>query len=177
MKEISAQELYKKIQEADFLKTCVVVDVRVPGEYQSEHIASAVNIPLPELPRRIDELRAYEKVYVHCETGGRSGEACQLIEKLSLDNWVNVHGGITAWKQAGLPVITGTHMSLFRQIMITAGFLVALGIGLSFVSLWFLIISGFVGLGLMFAGITNNCGMAIILRKMPWNNKKDFHAA
>jgi hypothetical protein len=60
-----------------------------------------------------------------------------------------------------------------RQVQITAGSLVALGTALGwFVSPWFLILSGFVGCGLMFAGLSGWCGMAMMLGRMPWNRVK-----
>jgi hypothetical protein len=54
-------------------------------------------------------------------------------------------------------------------VRIAAGSLVVLGVGLSVVSPWFVLLAGFVGAGLVFAGITNTCGMGMLLAKMPWN--------
>ncbi len=83
---------------------------------------------------------------------------------------VNVEGGTLAWDQAGYPVIRGRKvMSLERQVRIAAGSLVLTGIGLSFLHPWLLGISAFVGAGLVFAGITDTCGMGMILARMPWN--------
>jgi hypothetical protein len=61
-------------------------------------------------------------------------------------------------------------ISIERQVRIVAGSLVALGIALgAFISPWFLLISGFVGMGLVFAGITDSYAMGMLLASMPWN--------
>ena len=84
---------------------------------------------------------------------------------------MNVEGGTQAWEQAGLPVVRGKKtISLERQVRIAAGALVFLGTILgAAVSPYLLIIPGFVGAGLVFAGITDTCGMGMMLAKMPWN--------
>jgi hypothetical protein len=71
----------------------------------------------------------------------------------------------------GLPVNRGPQaISLERQVRIVAGSLVVLGTGLgALVSSWFLVLSGFVGMGLVFAGITDSCAMGMLLARMPWN--------
>jgi hypothetical protein len=84
---------------------------------------------------------------------------------------VNVEGGTQAWDQAGLPVIRGEKtISLERQVRIAAGLLVVSGTALgAFVHPYFLGLAAFVGAGLVFAGITDTCGMGMILARMPWN--------
>jgi len=170
MKEINVQELYTKMQDSNFESDSVVVDVRVPGEHKSERIASTINIPLNRLEEYKEELQKYTNVYVHCETGGRSGDACKKLQDMMLDNWVNVHGGIAAWKDENLPLLSSTHMSMQRQVMIAAGSLVLIGTILALlINMWIIGIAIFVGAGLVFAGVTNNCGLALVLQKMPWN--------
>ncbi len=84
---------------------------------------------------------------------------------------VNVEGGTQAWDQAGLPVVRGQQaMSLERQVRIAAGSLVVLGSALgAFVSPYWIGLAAFVGAGLVFAGITDTCGMGMLLARMPWN--------
>ena len=84
---------------------------------------------------------------------------------------VNVQGGTAAWEQAGLPVVRGKKaVSLERQVRIVAGFLALTGALLGFfVNIHFIWLSAFIGAGLMFAGITDTCGMGMMLAKMPWN--------
>jgi len=78
-----------------------------------------------------------------------------------------------------LPVVRGKKsIPLERQVRIAAGFLVLLGAVLGFfVHPYFIGLSAFVGAGLMFAGITDTCGMALVLAKMPWNQVKDEEAS
>ncbi len=75
-----------------------------------------------------------------------------------------------AWEQAGLSVTRGKKaISLERQVRIAAGLLVLIGVGLSFVHPYWIGLSAFVGAGLTFAGITDTCGMGLLLARMPWN--------
>ncbi len=167
--EITPKELYKKMQDPDFRKKSIVVDVRVPGEHRAERIPSTLNIPLDKLKTFKKELEGYENVYFHCETGGRSENACSLLEQERLYSWVNIDGGLEGWKSENLPVIKGRGISMQRQVMISAGFIVLVGSILAMFKIGFIAVTLFVSLGLIFAGITNNCQMAKILRRMPWN--------
>jgi hypothetical protein len=90
-----------------------------------------------------------------------------------LTDVVVLEGGITAWAGAGLPVVRGRKtMSLERQVRIAAGALVFIGSVFGyFVNPAFIALSAFVGAGLVFAGITDTCGMAMMLAKMPWNTR------
>jgi len=85
-----------------------------------------------------------------------------------------VEGGTNAWIAAGLPVIRGRKtISIERQVRIGAGSLVVIGTGLGrFVHPAFYILAAFVGAGLVFAGVTDICGMANVLAKAPWNRTK-----
>jgi len=77
--------------------------------------------------------------------------------------------------KAGLPLASSikTRWSLERQVRLIAGLLVVLGAVLALtVSPFWVYLSGFVGLGLTFAGLTDICAMGILLAKMPWNGVK-----
>ena len=116
--------------------------------------------------------RAQEPLYVICRSGGRSAQACKAFANAGFENVVNVDGGTLAWIAAGLPVNRGTKkmISLERQVRIVAGLLIVAGTVLAAaVNPWFLVIPGFVGAGLTFAGLSNTCGIGMILAKMPWN--------
>ena len=83
-----------------------------------------------------------------------------------------LEGGLSAWKEAGLPTRLDRKqpIELQRQVMIVAGSLVVTGLLLgAFVSPWFAAISAFMGCGLVFAGISGWCGLAKFLMLMPWN--------
>ena len=97
--------------------------------------------------------------------------AVKKFHAAGVENAVVVEGGLQAWMDAGLPVIRGKNvMSLERQVRIAAGTLVFVGTILSVgLSPWWLILPGFVGAGLVFAGLTDTCGMGMLIAKMPWN--------
>lgn len=79
------------------------VDVRTPAEYAAGHAARAINIPLDELPGKLDRLEKNEPVYVICRTGRRSREASDILVKNGYAWVFNVSGGMDAWTAAGLP--------------------------------------------------------------------------
>jgi rhodanese-related sulfurtransferase len=112
-----------------------------------------------------------ETLYVVCRTGSRGEKACEKFRQAGFTNVVNVDGGTLACEQAGLPVVRGKKaMSLERQVRIAAGSLVLIGAVLSwFLHPAFIGLSAFVGAGLIFAGITDTCGMGMMLARMPWN--------
>jgi rhodanese-related sulfurtransferase len=87
---------------------------------------------------------------------------------------VVVVGGTLAWTAAGLPVVRGEAkmISLERQVRIAAGALVATGAVLAqVVHPGFIWLSGVVGAGLVFAGITDFCGMGLLIARLPWNRR------
>ncbi len=151
-----------------------LIDVRTPAEYREVHASCARLVPLDELdPAALLAGRKSmeEPLYVICRTGNRASKAGEKLVAAGHGNVVNVEGGTLAWEAAGLPVVRGKKtISLERQVRIVAGALVFLGslLGGLVNPLWFLL-SGFVGAGLVFAGITDTCGMAMILARMPWN--------
>jgi rhodanese-related sulfurtransferase len=87
--------------------------------------------------------------------------------------------GMYAWEQAGLPVNRGKAvLSLERQVRIAAGLLVLTGTILgTWVHPGFYGLAAFVGAGLTFAGLTDWCGMAMLLAKMPWNQRSGVQCA
>jgi len=106
MNSISVQELQTILKATNADGEVLVIDVRSPDEYQDIHIENVRNIPLDELENRMDELRGHKNVYIHCGTGGRSAEACSFLQGLDVPNVFNVDGGIEAWEEAGLPVVS-----------------------------------------------------------------------
>lgn len=151
-----------------------IIDVRTPAEYSGAHLKGAINIPLDKLNPEslIPEIREAEAVYVICQSGARSAKACQSIS--TMNNLISVTGGTLAAESAGLEIVKSQYqvISLERQVRIAAGALVLIGATLALtVNSNFLYLSAFVGAGLIFAGLTNTCGMAILLGKMPWNQR------
>ena len=150
-----------------------LLDVRTPVEFREIHADCARNVPLDRLDAqaiRAERSDPGKPLYVICRSGNRARQACEKLAAAGL-NVVNVAGGTLAWDAAGLPVIRGKKaVSLERQVRIVAGFLVVVGAVLAIaVHPYFAGLSAFIGAGLMFAGITDTCGMAMLLAKMPWN--------
>ncbi|HBE69076.1 MAG TPA: sulfurtransferase [Planctomycetaceae bacterium] len=178
MQIITPQAAQKRLQESG----ARLIDVRTPAEFQEVHAEQACNVPLGS-----DEFSALCKaasqddttVLLICKSGSRSAQACKQLQQAGMADPISVDGGTQAWDAAGLPVLRGKKvMSLERQVRIAAGSLVLLGVLLSvFVSPWFVWLSGFIGAGLVFAGVTDTCGMGMMLAKMPWNQVKPASSA
>ena len=153
-----------------------LIDVRTPAEFAELHIEFAKNLPLDSFNvREFLSSRPANPgpLYIICRSGARADIICSQLEKAGAKP-INIKGGTAAWDGAGLPVIRGAGhvMSLERQVRIAAGGLVAIGTALAyFISPAWMALPGLVGAGLVFAGITDTCGMAILLSKMPWNRR------
>ena len=168
MKSIKVTDLKKKLETGEAL----LVDVREPSEYAAEHIEGSCHIPLGEIS--LDKLpKKSGAIVIHCKSGMRSSTACQKL--LNLDPNLELYtleGGIMAWKDAGYTVkhSPGAMISIERQVQIIAGTLVTMGVFLgSTVNSSFYGLAAFIGLGLIFAGVSGWCGMAKFLATMPWN--------
>ena len=152
-----------------------IIDVRTPGEFAAAHVPRASLIPLDQLDAAAFlEARGQQSkpIYVLCQTGGRARKAIEKFERAGFDHCVLVEGGTEAWIDAGLPVIRGASkaLPLMRQVQITVGLVSAIGAALALaVNPWFAIIPLLMGCGLLFAGLTGTCGLALLLVKMPWN--------
>jgi rhodanese-related sulfurtransferase len=163
---------FNRVRQAD--PSTRLIDVRTPGEFASVHAEGAVNVPLDRVNAdAVQGIRgnATSPLYVICKSGSRAAKACEALIHQGMGDVISIEGGTDAWTAAGLPVVRGKGViSLERQVRIGAGFLALLGTLLgAFVHPGFLALSGFVGAGLIFAGVTNWCGMALMLAKAPWN--------
>lgn len=168
MKTISPQDAAALLRDG-----ATLVDVREPDEHARARIPGARNLPLSRLEEAELAVHDGKPVVFHCRSGARTaGNADRLGAKAGLCEAYIVEGGLDAWKQAGLPVATDRRqpLELMRQVQIAAGSLVVLGVLLgALVSPWLYALAGFVGAGLVFAGVTGTCGLANLLRLMPWN--------
>lgn len=175
MKTVTVREL-AELQRAN--PQLELLDVRSPAEFDEVHVSFARNIPLDQL--RPAELvaagngRRERPLYVICRSGKRSQMAAERILATGFDGVFNVEGGTQAAVEAGLPVIrSGSRvMSIENQVRATAGALVVTGVAVGFWHWSGLVLAGLVGGGLVFAGLTDTCGMGLILMQMPWNRKK-----
>ena len=167
--DVTPEEL-KRWLDAD---QCVLIDVREDAEHREERIAGAQPMPLSRFdPQKLRAAHAGKRIVFHCKGGKRSTSACQRFSD-GEEQTQQLAGGIDAWKAAGLPTVKPDNpprIPIMRQVLLSAGTLVTLGLALGwFVHPGFLLLSAFVGCGLMFSGLTAWCGMAMLLGKMPWN--------
>ena len=150
-----------------------LLDVRTPGEYESVHIQGAYNVPLDTLGEHGAEVRAHveEPVVLICQAGGRARQAEEVLKQAGMPNLHVLDGGMNAWLASGLVVRRGAkRISLERQVRIVAGSMAALGGVLALtVSAWFGLLPMVVGSGLVFAGVTDKCSMALVLARLPYN--------
>ncbi len=146
----------------------LVVDVRLPAEYRAVHLEPSMLLPLDELARRRAELPRERELVLVCRTGARARLAAADLTGFSTRV---LEGGLVAWQEAGHPVVEGkAHISLERQVRMLAGGLACIGGMLAVtVSPWFGLLPAFIGAGLVYAGATDRCGMAMVLAKLPYN--------
>jgi rhodanese-related sulfurtransferase len=147
-----------------------VIDVREPMEFAGGFIAGSLNVPLSRLAEA--DLPQGPLVLV-CQSGNRSAKGVQtLLQRGHAHSVRDLEGGIPSWQQAGLPLrkLRNAPLPLMRQVQIAAGSLVLLGLILSHtVAPAWILLTWFVGAGLVFAGVSGFCGMARLLALMPWN--------
>lgn len=167
MTSITAAQL-ARLQQT---QTVHLIDVRSPVEFGALHAQGATNIPLDHLQ---PESLAYcngDPVYLICKSGIRARRGMDKLAESGFDNMVLVEGGTDAWKAAGLPIEKGRRaLGVDQQVRIVAGAMALLGsaivlsghtLGLALVAM--------MGTGMIYAGITDTCGMASLLARMPWN--------
>ena len=153
----------------------VLLDVRSPAEFRQVHVEGAINLPLEKVSeaavKKILQEKASSVVVLLCAAGTRARKAAEQLEQADL-KLVVITGGTNACLQLNIPVIRGENktISIERQVRIAAGFITFAGVVLGFtVHPNFFYLSGFIGAGLMFAGITDWCGMGLLIAKAPWN--------
>ncbi len=151
-----------------------LVDVRTPNEFQERNIKGSLNVPLGSLLEQFSELKGRDNIVLVCAAGARAEKARCLLESRGIQAHV-LEGGIGEWERCGLPVERGESrgLSLERQVRVVAGTLVSTGSLLALtVDPRYAILSGLVGCGLVFAGVTDTCGLAMLLTKLPYNNRR-----
>jgi rhodanese-related sulfurtransferase len=155
-----------------------LIDVRTAAEFESAHIPGSYNVPLDQLPEHREVLRSHltGPTVLVCRSGTRARQAEQLLREVDLTALHVLDGGVTAWEQAGLPINRGRQRwSMERQVRGVAGGLVltgVLGSAIAWPPLKWL--AAFVGGGLLFSAITDSCGMAALLGRLPWNRAATY---
>lgn len=165
---ISVSELCQLLSSED----CQLIDVREPIEHAESHVAGARLIPLGQIEARAAEIDRTKPVVVMCQAGKRGQAASEKLQQLGFPEVRNLEGGMLAWKAAGKPCAAGEKkvFPLMRQVQIVIG---AFVLGGSLLTLYvdprWVYLPMFFGAGLIFAGTTGFCGLAILMAKMPWN--------
>jgi rhodanese-related sulfurtransferase len=166
--KLSPQEVQTRLAAG----RAVLVDIREADEFARAHVRGALSQPLSALEQAHLTVDPGTDVIFTCRTGMRTAGACdRLAARVESDAYV-LDGGLDAWSKAGLPVEENHRapLEINRQVQITAGLLILVGVLLGFVvaPAWFGL-SAFVGAGLTFAGLTGTCAMARLLMLAPWN--------
>ncbi len=152
-----------------------LIDIREPDEHARENIPEAHLMPLSAIENgaRLGPLDPHDVVIFHCQSGMRSSQHAQKLAALAEPAQVKLlAGGLEAWKKGGQEVLADKSQPLpiMRQVQIVAGTFILLGVVLGYkVNSGFFLLSGFIGAGLLFAGISGFCGMARLLAWLPWN--------
>ncbi|WP_069884237.1 rhodanese-like domain-containing protein [Streptomyces luteocolor] len=165
-------------QAAERLSTYTVIDVRTPGEYAGGHVPGAYNIPLDHLPAALPTLKAAAArgdLLIVCASGNRSAAACAQLAAAGISA-ADLGGGTAAWIDAGHHVDPDETVRpawpMERQVRLAAGSLVVTGLALGAryrSARW---LSAAIGGGLVFSAVTNTCGMAAVLARLPHNQPR-----
>ncbi len=168
VQEIKPEEARRWLREG----RAELIDVRDSGERDQLRIPEARWIPLAGLEAGL-KVEPHDKIGIfHCRSGGRTRTHADRLEGVGYPETYTLEGGIMAWKKAGYPVVSDSKapIEIMRQVQIAAGGLVLLGVILgTWVDAGFFWLSGFIGAGLVFSGVTGSCGMAMMLAKLPFN--------
>lgn len=153
-----------------------LIDVRTPVEFAEVHVRGARNVPLDRLDPtalKAETAGPSRTVYVICRSGSRGKKGCETLAAGGFTNVINVDGGTLACEAAGLPLVRGKKaVSLERQVRVTAGGISFVGSALAVaVDPWFAGIPAFFGAGLLYSGVTDSCGLGLLMAKMPWNRR------
>ncbi|MEV5959748.1 rhodanese-like domain-containing protein [Streptomyces sp. NPDC051987] len=161
----------------DRLAELTVVDVRTPGEYASGHVPGAHNIPLDALRRALPALRAATgELLLVCASGARAENARAILAEHGVPAAV-LTGGTNGWAGRGHALhrprgASRPAWAMERQVRFTAGTVVLAGLALGqFRPGWLLLSAGVAG-GLVFSALTDTCGMAAVLSRLPHNRPR-----
>jgi rhodanese-related sulfurtransferase len=100
--EISVQEASKLRDQGAF-----VLDVREQSEWNEFHIPNTTLIPLGQLAARAQEVPKDKSIVVVCRSGNRSATGRDILKQAGFKNVTSVNGGVTEWRKAGYPTVSG----------------------------------------------------------------------
>jgi rhodanese-related sulfurtransferase len=151
------------------------IDVREYPEFAGGHIEGSELVPLGTLDKTSAGWDRSEPLTLVCRSGRRAEQAREALAAKGFTSLSVLEGGVDGWTKAGKPltVSTTTPWSMERQVRVVAGSLVLTFLGLGLVTSKKLFAgAALVGAGLVYAGVSDNCMMASVLGRMPWNDPK-----
>ncbi|EPH41280.1 rhodanese-like domain-containing protein [Streptomyces aurantiacus] len=173
--ELTADQARSRLHEL------TVVDVRTPGEFASGHLPGAHNVPLDHLPRALPALRAAadrRDLLLVCASGARSATARATLAEHGVSA-ATLAGGTVAWTRDGHDVDRAERpegaratWAMERQVRLAAGSLVLVGLAAGRRWPRARVLSGAIASGLVFAAVTDTCGMARVLSRLPHNQPR-----
>ncbi len=171
---ITASEIAQQLSRA---KPPMIIDVRSAAEFNAQNLPGSVNIPLhvvseSQLKQVLTQNDLNCPIYLLCASGMRAQKAASVLGEATPFTLVVIEGGLTALADAGAKLHIGKSgaIPLERQVRIVAGSLVIISVVLgATVAPTLFGLAAFVGAGLVFAGVTDTCGMGMMLARMPWN--------
>lgn len=149
-----------------------LIDVRTGAEYESAHIPGSYHVPLDTLSEHREELTRHleRPVVLICQSGARATQASEHLAETGLSNVRVLVGGMGSWLASGGEVnANDSRWGLERQVRLVAGSIVLTSV---VASIWvrpLAYVAGAIGAGLTFSAVTNTCGMAMVLARLPYN--------
>ena len=148
-----------------------LIDIRDAGERRRARIPAARWMPLAGLDAGLKAEPAGPVGIFHCQSGRRTRLAAAQLAAVGYGETYVLAGGLQAWKKAGGPVTSDAGaIPVMRQVQIVAGGLIVAGaLAGAWINPGFHWLSGLVGAGLLYAGLSGSCGMAMLLGRLPFN--------
>jgi rhodanese-related sulfurtransferase len=149
-----------------------MIDVREYPEFAGGHVEGSEWVRLSELEKASEAWARTDALTLVCGTGVRAEQSRTLLAERGFVHLQVMAGGIAQWKREGgaLRKLPGAVWSMERQVRVVAGSLVVVTLALGyFVWPGFMVLTGLIGAGLFFAGVSNTCMMATVLGALPWN--------
>lgn len=163
------------------MQDTLIIDVREPDEFKSFHIKESVHAPLSNPNINLENIiknSKQNKIILMCLSGRRAQMAKETLQNSFGKEIIVYEGGISKWRLENEIVSyeeenkTKINVpSINRQVQILVGFILIILNTLSLLNMNILFLSLFIGLGLLYSGISDSCMMAMLLNKMPWNKK------
>ncbi|MCC5947595.1 MAG: rhodanese-like domain-containing protein [Nitriliruptoraceae bacterium] len=158
------------------LRSYELVDVRTPGEFESARLPHSHNRPLDQLDQHVGDLRELQEqgrpLVLVCQSGNRATQAQATLREHGVQADV-LTGGVEGWRNEGRDVVVDVaRWDMNRQVRGLAGAIVLTSVIVATFWTPAMYVAGAIGAGLVFSAVTNTCGMAMMLAKLPYNRPR-----